>query len=464
MQEARRRTDLGSVRLWRAPVCMGVLWLCLGLTTPAAAGTIWDRVTETILPNGLKVLLIEEPKAPVVTVQIWYKAGARNEPLGKGGLAHMMEHMMFKGTPKTGPKQFSIIVQRNGGQDNAHTARDAAAYYTDFAADRVTLGLELEADRMVNVLFEEKEFLPERDVVYEERRLRFEDQPSATLGEVMRATSFMAHPYGRPTIGWPSEIKGWTLQDAKQFYQTYYAPNTATLIVAGDIKKDAVLKKVTEVFGAIPRGPEPPPLVIPQEPPQIGERRVFVRKEAELPIFFAVHHVPNFTHPDSAPLNVLAYVLGGGESARLHKKVVYELQLASYAGADYNPVYKDPYLFGLSAGPLPGKTAEEVERAMVAEVERVQQEPITDRELQKAKNQIEAEFVFAQDSVHTLAELLGSYESAANWKLLTTYLDGIRKVTVADVQRVARQYIVSDNRTVAILIPTKPGSGAPPAK
>jgi len=371
---------------------------------------------------------------------------------------------MFKGTPKTGPKQFSIIVQRNGGQDNAHTARDAAAYYVDFAADRVNLGLELEADRMVNILFDEKEFLTERDVVYEERRLRFEDQPSATLGEVMRATAFLAHPYGRPTIGWPSEIKGWTLQDAMWFYKTYYAPNTATLIVAGDIKKDEVLKKITELFGPIPRGPEPPPMVIPQEPPQIGERRVFVRKEAELPILFAVHHVPNFTHPDSAALNVLAYVLGGGESARLHKKVVYELQLASYAGADYNPVYKDPYLFGLSAGPLPGKTAEEVERAMVTEVERVQKEPITDRELQKAKNQIEAEFVFAQDSVHMLANLLGAYESAASWKLLTTYLDGIRKVTVADVQRVARQYIVADNRTVAILIPMKPGGGAPPAK
>jgi zinc protease len=446
--------------------CAGiaVLLLCVGLAVPATAGTIWDRVTETNLPNGLKVLLVEEPKAPVVTVQIWYKAGARNEALGKGGLAHMMEHMMFKGTPKTGPKQFSIIVQRNGGQDNAHTARDAAAYYEDFAADRVNLALELEADRMVNVLFEEKEFLPERDVVYEERRLRIEDQPAVTLGEIMRAVAFLAHPYGRPTIGWPSEIKGWTLQDAMQFYKTYYAPNTATLIVAGDIKKDDVLKKVTDVFGPIPRGPAPPPQVVPEEPVQIGERRVFVRKEAELPILFAVHHVPNLTHPDSSALRVLAYILGGGESARLHQKVVYEQQLASYAGADYNPVFKDPFLFGFSAGPLPGKTAEEVERAVFAEVERVQKEPVTDRELQKAKNQIEAEFVFAQDSVSTLANLLGEYESAASWKLLTTYLDGIRKVTAADVQRVAQQYLIPDNRTVAILVPTKPGGGAPPTK
>jgi zinc protease len=191
---------------------------------------------------------------------------------------------------------------------------------------------------------------------------------------------------------------------------------------------------------------------------------VFVRKEAELPIVFAVHHVPTLAHPDSAPLSVLAYVLGGGESARLHRKVVYELRLASFAGADYNPVYKDPNLFGLSAGPLPGRSADEVERAVTAEVERIQTEPIPDRELQKAKNQIEAEFVFAQDSVHMLASLLGAYECAASWKLLPTYLDGIRAVTAADVQRVARQYLVADNRTVAILIPKRPGGGAPDAK
>jgi zinc protease len=461
---AHGRIGREGSRWRRAPAPVAALAFCVGLAAPVMAATIWDRVTETTLPNGLKVLLVEEPKAPVVTVQIWYKAGARNEPLGKGGLAHMMEHLMFKGTPKTGPKQFSLIVQRNGGQDNAHTARDAAAYYEDFAADRVNLGLELEADRMANVLFDEKEFLTERDVVYEERRLRIEDQPAATLGEVMRATAFMAHPYGRPTIGWPSEIKGWTVEDAKWFYKTYYAPNTATLIVAGDIKKDEVLAKVTELFGPIPRGPAPPALVIPEEPQQTGERRVFVRKEAELPIVFAVHHVPTLAHPDSAPLSVLAYVLGGGESARLHRKVVYELRLASFAGADYNPVYKDPNLFGLSAGPLPGRSADEVERAVTAEVERIQTEPIPDRELQKAKNQIEAEFVFAQDSVHMLASLLGAYECAASWKLLPTYLDGIRAVTAADVQRVARQYLVADNRTVAILIPKRPGGGAPDAK
>ncbi len=431
------------------------LALLLGLAASARAGTLTDRVFETTLGNGLKVLILEEPKAPVVTVQVWYKVGSRNEVTNKTGLAHMLEHMMFKGTPKVSGKEFESLVSRNGGVNNAETQRDVSGYYEDFAADRVGLGLELEADRMAHLLIDEKEFLSERRVVAEERRLRIDDQPSNVLGEVMRRVAFVGHPYGRPTIGWPSDILGWTREDLVRFYRTYYAPNNATLVVAGDVKRDVVLPKIQALFGSIPRQPDPPK-VITQELPQVGERRVYVRKEAELPLLFVVHHVPNLTDPDSFPLQVLAYVLGGGESARFHQKVVYEKQLASYAGADYNPVYVDPFLFGFSAGPLPGKTAEEAELALIAEVERVQREPVTERELQKAKNQIESEFLFAQDSVGRLANLLGKYESVASWKLLDSFLDGARKVTAADVQRVAQKYLVRDNRTVAILIPMKP--------
>jgi zinc protease len=436
------------------------LGLFLGLTVSASAGTVAERVFETTLTNGLKVLIVEEPKAPVVTVQVWYKVGSRNEPTGKTGLSHMLEHMMFKGTPKIGPKQFDLLVTRNGGVDNAETQMDFTGYYEDFAADRVELGLELEADRMAHLLIDEKELAPEHQVVIEERRLRIDDQPSNVLGEVMRATAFLAHAYGRPTIGWPSDMQAYTREDLVQYYRTYYAPNNSTLVVAGDVKKDALPPKIQSLFGSIPRQPDPPK-VITQEPRQIGERRVSVRKEAELPLLFVVYHAPNLTHPDSFALQVLAYILGGGESARFHQKVVYEKQLASYAGADYNPVHVDPFLFGFSAGPLPGKTAEEVEQALYAEVERVQREPVTDRELQKAKNQIEAEFIFAQDSVHQLAEMLGRCESVASWKLLDGFLDGVSKVTAADVQRVAQKYLAADNRTAAILIPMK--AGAAPA-
>jgi zinc protease len=431
----------------------------LALSTSASAASLSERVFETTLANGLKVLIVEEPKAPVVTVQVWYKVGSRNEQAGKTGLSHMLEHMMFKGTTKVSGKEFDSLVSRNGGDDNAETQRDVSGYYEDFSADRVELGLELEADRMASLLIDEKDFLSERQVVAEERRMRIEDQPSNVLGEVMRAVAFVAHPYGRPTIGWPSDIQGWIREDMVRYYRLYYAPNNATLVVAGDVKKDAILPKIQALYGGIPRQPDPPK-VITQEPPQMGERRVYVRREAELPLLYMVHHVPNLTHTDSFALQVLAYVLGGGESARFHQKVVYEKQLASYAGADYNPVYTDPFLFGFSAGPLPGKTAEEVEQVLQAEVERLQREPVTDRELQKAKNQIESEFVFSMDSVHKLANLLGRYETVASWKLLDGFLDGVRKVTAADVQRVARQYLTQDNRTVAILIPVKPGDAA----
>ena len=435
-----------------------VVGLCFGLTAAASAGTLAERVFDITLANGLRVLIVEEPKAPVVTIQVWYKVGSRNEAIGKTGLSHMLEHMMFKGTPTIGPKQFDLLVTRNGGQDNAETATDYTAFYEDFAADRVELGLQLEADRMAHLSVAEEEFAPEHQVVLEERRLRIEDQPANLLSETMRATAFLAHSYRWPTIGWLSDMEAYTRDDVLAWYRTNYAPNNAILVVVGAIKKDEMLSKIQALFGGIPRRPDPPKVVT-EEPLQIGERRVVVRKEAELPLYFAVHHAPNLTHPDSFALQVLAYILGGGESARFHQQAVYEKQVASFAGADYNPVHIDPYLFGFSAGPLPGKTVEEVEQVLYAEVEKLIANPIPDRELQKAKNQIESEFIFAQDSVHALAELMGHYEAVASWKLLDGFLEGVRKVTATDVQRVAKQYLVQENRTVAILIPVKAGAG-----
>ncbi len=449
--------DLRRARAFRWATGAALL-LGLGLATPALAGTLAERVSETTLANGLKVLILEEPKAPVVTVQVWYKVGGRNEPTGETGISHMLEHMMFKGTPKVSGKDFDAIISRNGGVNNAETQMDFTGYYEDFAADRVALGLELEADRMANLKISAEDFKSEHQVVIEERRMRIDDQPANALGEVMRAAAIIAQAYRNPTIGWPSDTEAWTREGLVQWYQTYYAPNNATVVVVGAVKKESLLPKIRALFEPIPRRPAPPP-VITTEPPQLGERRVYVRKEAELPLLFVVHHAVPLTHPDSFPLSVLAGILGGGESARFNQKVVYEKQLASYAGADYNPLHIDPFLFGFSAGPLPGKTAEEVEQALYAEVERLQKEGVTARELQKAKNQIEADFVFSQDSAHRMGVLLGRYESVASWKLLDGYLEGVRKVTAADVQRVAQKYLVPENRTVAILIPVKPGTG-----
>ena len=450
-------TDLRGARSRRWAGSAAILVLGLALATPALAGTLAERVSETALSNGLKVLILEDPKAPVVTVQVWYRVGGRNELPGETGISHMLEHMMFKGTPTVSGKEFDALVSRNGGEDNAETQRDFTGYYEDFAADRVELGLRLEADRMANLLISEEDYQSEHQVVIEERRLRIDDQPANLLSEVMTATSILAQGYRNPVLGWPSDMEAWTREALVRWYKTYYAPNDAVLVVVGAIKKDELLPKIQSLFGAIPRGPDPPK-VITTEPPQLGERRVYLRREAELPLLFVVHHVPPLTDPDSFPLSVLAGILGGGESARFNQKVVYEKQLASYAGADYNPVHIDPFLFGFSAGPLPGKTAEEVEQALTAEVERLQKDGVTERELQKAKNQIEADFVFSLDSAHRMGVLLGRYESVASWKLLDGYLAGVRKVTVADVQRVAQKYLVPENRTVAILIPVKPGT------
>ncbi|HTU02610.1 MAG TPA: pitrilysin family protein [Candidatus Sulfotelmatobacter sp.] len=441
-------------RLLPTALCLLLLLLAASIAVPAAApaDNLADRVSETTLDNGLKVLIVEEHKAPVVTVQVWYHVGSRNEQVGKTGLSHMLEHMMFKGTSEVGAKQFSTLIRQNGGQDNAFTTTDYTGYYIDFAADRVGLALRLEADRMAHLLLAPEDFLPERQVVMEERRLRIEDQPGQLLGETMRAAAFLAHPYRWPVIGWSSDIDGYTRDDLVRHYRTYYVPNNATLIVAGDIRKAEVLAEIQTLFGKIPRGPDPP-AVITTEPPQRGERRIVVRKEAELPLVFAVYHVPTIAHVDAFALEVLAYVLGGGASARLHEHIVYDKRLATFATADYSGVHHDPHLFGLNAGPMPGKSTEEVEQALYGEVERIVQEPISDRELQKAKNQIEAEFVFAEDSVQRMARLLGSMESVASWKLLIGYLDGIRKVTAEDVKRVARRYLTPENRTVGILVP-----------
>jgi len=455
--ERGRGTGLRGAKAPRFAQWIAALLLSLMLGPPACAGTLAERVSETTLANGLKVLILEDPKAPVVTVQVWYRVGGRNELPGETGISHMLEHMMFKGTPTVSGKEFDALVSRNGGEDNAETQRDFTGYYEDFAADRVELGLRLEADRMANLLISEEDYKSEHQVVIEERRLRIDDQPANLLSEVMTATSILAQGYRNPVLGWPSDMEAWTREALVRWYKTYYAPNDAVLVVVGAIKKDELLPKIQSLFGAIPRGPDPPK-VITTEPPQLGERRVYLRREAELPLLFVVHHVPPLTDPDSFPLSVLAGILGGGESARFNQKVVYEKQLASYAGADYNPVHIDPFLFGFSAGPLPGKTAEEVEQALTAEVERLQKDGVTERELQKAKNQIEADFVFSLDSAHRMGVLLGRYESVASWKLLDGYLDGVRKVTVADVQRVAQKYLVPENRTVAILIPVKPGT------
>ncbi|MDH4099553.1 MAG: insulinase family protein [Nitrospirota bacterium] len=414
-------------------------------------------VHEEILANGLKVLVVEEHKSPVATFQVWYRVGAVDEQLGRTGLSHLLEHMMFKGTKKFGPKTFSQTVMKNGGNDNAFTSKDYTAYFENFASDRISLSMVLESDRMTNLLLDPKEFASERDVVKEERRMRYEDDPNSSLFEEVSSAAYKAHPYQWPVIGWMDDLSNMTRDDLFNHYKTYYAPNNATVIVVGDVKRDEIMAGVKKYFGDIPKGPEIT-RTIPEEPEQKGERRVTLRKEAQLPYIAAAYHVPNFKDADSYGLEVLSAILSGGKSSRLYKSLVYEKQIALFAGGDYGMVGRAPGLFYLYAGPMPGVKVEDLEKALYDEMEKLKNEPVADRELQKAKNQIEASFIMSQDSNFYRAMTLGRYEVAGDWRAKDRYIEGVRKVTAEDIQKVAKKYFSSDNRTVGILDPIKPKS------
>jgi zinc protease len=420
----------------------------------AAAETQAPQVQEVILENGLKVLLLENHKSPIVTFQVWYRVGSRNELDGKSGLAHFLEHMMFKGTRKVPPEEYSRIIARNGGRSNAFTTTDMTVYFATMSRDKIGIEIEMEADRMVNALLDGNSFEAEKKVVMEERRLRTEDNPTSALAEVTSAAAYLIHPYRRPVIGWMSDIEGLTRDDLRKYYRTYYSPNNAFLVVVGDFSTPDMLTRIRAAFGKIPRGPETPKVTL-EERPQSGERRVTLKKEAELPFLLMYYHAPNLRDSDSYALDVLTTILSAGRSSRLHQDLVYRKRIATSVSADYEGLSIDPTVISVSAQVMPDKDVAEVRRAIHAHLERVRTEPVTDKELEKARNQAEAAFVFGQDSVFGQAMRIGRFEITGDWKLLNSYLAGIRKVTAADVLRVAKKYLDPDRRTIGVLIPTK---------
>jgi zinc protease len=424
----------------------------LALGARPAPASAADGVLAATLDNGLRVLLLEDHRSPIVTVQTWYRVGSRNEARGATGLAHFLEHLMFRGTSRHGPGAFARLVERNGGQDNAFTSQDVTSYYVNIAADRLDLVLELEADRMQNLLLDPTIIESERQVVIEERRTRTEDDPGGHLGEEVSALAFRAHPYGQPIIGWTVDLKRITPEEIRAFYKTYYVPNNAILIIVGDFRAAEVLAKVRAAFGPIPRGATPPP-VSAVEPAQNGERRLVVEKTAELPIVYLGYHVPNQKSEDAAALEVLAVILAGGRSSRLYRDLIHERQLALEAGGDYSYFSLDPNLFWFWATPLPGQTPETMEKELLGHMERLGKEPVSDVELARARNQVEASFVFQDDSIHRRASLLARFELIGGYTLKDKYLDAIRAVTAADIQRVAGRYFSPDKKNVGVLLP-----------
>jgi len=427
--------------------------LAAGRPVPAAEPPrAADAVVAVTLDNGLRVLLLEDHRSPIVTVQTWYRVGSRNEARGATGIAHFLEHLMFRGTARYGPGEFARLVERNGGQDNAFTSQDVTSYYVNLAADRLDLVLDLEADRMHNLLLDAKIIASEREVVIEERRTRTEDDPGGALGEEVSAIAFRAHPYGQPIIGWPTDLTRITPEEIRAFYRTYYVPNNALLVMVGDFKASEVLAKVRAKFGALPRGAEPPP-VLAVEPPQSSERRLTVRRPAELPIVYLGYPVPNQKSPDAAALELLSVILSGGRTSRLYRDLVHERQLALEAGGDYSYFSLDPNLFWFWATPLPGQTAETLEKELLGHMERLKREPVSDLELTRAKNQIESAFVFQEDSIHRRASLLARFELIGGYARRDDYLASIRAVSAADLQRVAAAYFQDDKKNVGILLP-----------
>ncbi len=443
-------------------VCGCLLTIGILLAQPAKAHAA--EAKEFVLANGLKVLILEVQKAPVVTVQVWYRVGSRNEVMGRAGLSHMLEHMMFKGTPAYPKGTFSRTIRKNGGNDNAFTSQDHTAYFELLAADRVELALELEADRMQNLLLDEHEFTLEREVVKEERRLRIEDDPQSFLVESLYAHAFLQHPYHWPVIGWFPDLNAMKLDDLQHHYDTYYSPNNATLVVVGDVVAETLLPIIQRYFEPIPRGPDPPTVNV-EEPDQRGERRFLLKRDAQLPFVMAGYRAPGYGNEDAYALAILQSILSDGKSSRLYRALVYDQKIALAVGSGYDMLQVDPDLFYFYALVSPGQDAAEVEQAIYAQIARLQTEAPSGKELQRAKNQVEASYVFGQDSNFRQAMLLGQAETVgAGWRQVDEFTERVRRVTAQDVQRVARRYLVDDRRTVGILIPTKRSSNRAPTR
>jgi len=405
-----------------------------------------------MLENGLKILILEDHKAPTATFQIWYRVGSRNEKSGKTGLSHLLEHMMFKGTSNNGPKTFSNTIKKAGGTENAFTSKDYTGYFELLASDRITLPVPLEADRMKNILLSDSAVLSERDVVMEERRLRYDDDPQNLLMEEVFAAAFKNHPYQWPVIGWMSDLKSLNPEDLVNHYRTYYSPNNAVIIVVGDVDKGKMLEKIRKEFGPVPPGPKVPDSVG-VEDEQRGERRIYVKKEAELPYMVSVYKTPNITHEDGFALEVLGSILSDGKSSRLYRSLVYEKQLAVSAWAGYDGITRDPFLFLMGATAAHGKKIEEIETALNEELEKIKKTAPSEQELLKAKNQVEASFIMQQDSIYMQARTIGAFEMTVGWRFIEKYLDGIRRVTADDVRRAAAKYLTDDRKTTGILLP-----------
>lgn len=415
------------------------------------------KPVEKILGNGLKVLVQEDHRSPVMVSQVWYKVGSSYEPGGITGISHMLEHMMFKGTDKHPVGQFSKIIAENGGEENAFTGQDYTAYFQTMAADKLEVSLELEADRMRNLHLLPEELKKELEVVTEERRMRTEDNPQGKMQEHFNAMAFSNSPYKHPVIGWPADIAAYKVEDLQAWYQRWYAPNNATLVVVGDVKADDVFKLAEKYFGPL-KPSDIKPLKPQTEIEQLGLRRMMVKVPAKLPSILMGYKVPVLTTAkpewEAYALEVLAGVLDGGNSARLTANLVRGKQIAVSAGAGYGLTSRLADVFQLEATPAEGKTLADMEKALKYEIVKLQTAPVIEEELQRIKAQVLAGKVYERDSNFYQAMQLGMLETVGlGWQKMDEYVNKVNQVTAAQVQEVAKKYLIDDHLSIAYLEP-----------
>jgi zinc protease len=436
------------------------------IATTATAST---GVHEFRLDNGLKILVKEDHRAPVMVSQLWYKIGSSYEHNGITGISHVLEHMMFKGTKAHPAGEFSRIISENGGRENAFTMQDGTGYYQRLASDRLEVSFELESDRMRNLLLEQEEFAKEVKVVMEERRLRTEDKPPNRLGELFFSTAYQTSPYRNPLIGWMNDLESMRVADLQDWYRKWYAPNNATLVVVGDVDPQEVLRLARKYYGPIPSSGVA--TIKPrEEPPQAGTRRVELAIPAEVPMIYMGYKVPALVNIKDAreayTLEVITGILDGGDSARFARDLVRGRQIAASAGAGYGLDDRLDNLFTVSGVPANGHTVVELEQAFREQITNLQVHPVSQEELARIKTQVVASNVYEQDSIFYQAMRLGRLETIGlGWQRVDEYVAGVKAVTAADVQAAARKYFVDDTLTVAVLkpLPMQAAVGKAPA-
>ncbi|MFN4342271.1 MAG: M16 family metallopeptidase [Azonexus sp.] len=435
------------------------LLLAAGLASVATANPY-----ETTLKNGLRVIVKEDRRAPTAVQMVWYRIGSMDEVDGASGVAHVLEHMMFKGTPSVGPGEFNKRVAAAGGRDNAFTSRDYTAYFQQIPKEKLADMMQLEADRMRHLNVDAQEFAQEIKVVMEERRMRTDDNPQAKLFEQMNAVAFQAHPYRRPIIGWMNDLENMTAADAKAWYDTWYVPNNAYVVITGDVDHKTVFALAERYYGPLEGRPLPPRRQ-PVEPKQEGIRRITVKAPAELPVLIMGYKAPILrdVDKDSDPyaLEMLAAILDGHDAARFNKKLVREDKIALSAGIDYDNTARGPGMLYLHGTPSEGKTVADLEAALRAEIARVQKEGVSEAELKRAKAQLIASEVYKKDSMFGQAMEIGQIEAVGlPYRKLDRMLDKLQQVTAAQVQAVAQKYFNDDALTVGVLDP-QPLDGKP---